>query len=102
MIVPINLRVKNEREWKKMVSNKDFQISKIIVNSILKNLNTENDKINVILVELIDEDQILDICLDKTEFLITLEENLKNFEKNEDYEGCILIKNAIDKLKNKL
>lgn len=98
--MPINLRVKDEKELKQMIDNKDINISRIICNSILKNINTSLDKVHVLSVELLDEDKIIDMEVKRGDFYSVLNKNLNNFIKHEDYEFCLLIKKALEKLSN--
>lgn len=100
METPI-IKCRNEEEFQMMINNQDFEISKLIVKSILKNLDTEEDDINVLSIELFEENEIQDIWVKKEDFAQTLEENLKHFEKQEMYEECAIIKKTIDLLNKK-
>jgi protein-arginine kinase activator protein McsA len=94
-------KVNNVGEFQEMVNKKDFSISQAIVESILKNLKSRKKNIHMLSVECIEEDVILDITLEKANFIDTLRENLKHFEKHEQYEDCEKIRDGISQLSKK-
>lgn len=96
-MVPI-LKVKNRYEFDEMIRQQNFSISKSIVEGILSNINTKKKHINVLTVDFIEENEALDITLEKKHFKQTLEENIQHYEKNEMYEECFRIQEAISKL----
>jgi hypothetical protein len=53
----------------------------------------------VLSVEVVEENTVFDITLEKQHFKSTLEENLKHFEEKELYEECAKINQAITQLK---
>jgi hypothetical protein len=98
------IKVKNHEEFEQRLKDKDLIISKAIVNTIQKNLDSQDRFIRVLEVELEEEGEIYDIDLDNKspERLIqTLEQNLEIFEYHEDYEGCSKIVKTITYLKSK-
>jgi protein-arginine kinase activator protein McsA len=93
--------VNNNQEFQDMVDNKDFRISKAIVDSILSNLDAKKKNIHILSVTSLEEDSTFDITLEKKHFVQTLEENLKYFVEKEMYEDCQKIQSAINKLNQK-
>ena len=81
-----------------MVERKDFSIAKAVVETLLNNLNTRKQHIHVITVICLEENAEYSITLERKHFADTLQENLKYYVENEQYEEDrkLLIK---DKLK---
>jgi hypothetical protein len=95
------LKLQNPEEFQDMVDRKDIRISEFIVGNILKNLNTRKKEIKILSINFIEDDAVFELYVEKENFAETLEENLEHYVKHERYEDCQIIKNAIDKLKNK-
>lgn len=95
------IKISNRYEFDEMVKEKDFRISKAIVEGILENLNSKRKYINVLTIDFIEENQYLDITLEKRHFSKTLEENLIHYENQELYEECEKIQQTIKQLKEK-
>jgi hypothetical protein len=96
----MEITVDNSEEFHKLVDNKDFRISKAIVEGILKNINTSKKHIHVLSVNCIEEDEVFDITVERKYFIETLEENLPHYENEEMYEDCQRILDSINLLKN--
>jgi hypothetical protein len=99
MAIP-EIIVESTDEFQELINNKDFRISKHIVEGILANLNTKKKHVHVLSVVCEDEDEIFDITVERKHFAETLDENLKYYVENEEYEGCQKIIEAIKLLKN--
>ena len=97
----ISIRVKDEEEFEERIKNKDLMLAKEIVNVILKNLNSKKRFHHIFEIYIENRDTILDLTIDKNDFITTLEKNLKTLIFHEEYEICSDIKKAIDKLKKK-
>ena len=89
------ITVNNTDEFQLLVENKDFRISKAIVEGILKNISTRKKHIHVLSVTCLEEDEIFDITVAREYFIETLEENLPHFVKEEEYEYCTKIIEAV-------
>ena len=87
-------------DWEVFLQEHDLEISKLIVDSALDNLDSGKRYIHVIDVDVEEDDAILEITLDTHELVDTLELNLKILEYYEEYEYCMRIKNTINKLNN--
>jgi len=96
----LELNVNNIEEFQDMIDNKDFKISESIIKTILNNVNTKKKHIHIISINVLENNTVLDLTLEKKFFIETLEENLKFFIERERYEDCQNIVNAINQLKN--
>lgn len=96
-----SVSVKNYQEFEDLIYAKDLNISKACVDGVLKNLNTKKNHIHVLEIIMEDEDEIIDLTVDRRDFIDTLEKNLEIHVYHEEYERCVEIQNAIQKLKNK-
>ena len=94
------ITVSNTEEFQELVDSKDFRIAKAIVEGILNNVKTTKTHIHVLTVTCLEEGEIYDITVERKHFAETLEENLPYYIKEEKYEDCQLIVNAINVLKN--
>jgi protein-arginine kinase activator protein McsA len=95
----VEITVQNSDEFQEMVDSKDFRISEAVVSGILKNINTKKRHVHVLSIACIEDDAIYDITVERKHFAETLEENLPYYIKEERYEDCRVIADAIDKLK---
>ena len=96
-----SVNVKNYQEFEDLIYNKDLNISKACVDGVLDNLNTKKRFVHVLEIMIEDEDKIMDLTVDRKDFIDTLEKNLEIHVYHEEYERCVEIQNAIQKLKNK-
>ena len=89
------IHVESTDEFQELIYKKDFRISKAVVEGILNNMNTRKKHIHVLSIICEDEDEIFDITVERKHFAETLNENLKYYVENEEYEGCQKIIEAI-------
>ena len=94
------ITVNNSDEFQELVDQKDFRISKAIVDGILDNINSKKKHIHVLSVTCLEEGEIYDITVERKHFAETLEENLPYYVQEERYEDCRIIADAIKKLKD--
>ena len=92
------IKVKNVEEFEEMLQEQDLKISKAIVEVALKNLKGKKRFIPVMEIHVEEDESIFDITLDRQDMFITLQQNLEIHERNEDYEGCARIANALKEL----
>jgi hypothetical protein len=92
---PTEFKVDNMGQFQDMVTSKDINISKAIVNAIIGNLKTRKKFIHMLSIKCMDENTTFDITLERSHFADTLKENLKYFEEGEWYEECSKINKAI-------
>jgi excinuclease UvrABC helicase subunit UvrB len=96
-----SINVKTYDDFEQLIYNKDLGISKAIISKILSNLNTKKRFTHVLEIMIEDEDKIMDLTVDRKDFIDTLEKNLEIQIYHEEYEICAEIQKAIEKLKNK-
>ena len=94
-------QVQNADEFEQMINSKDFRISEALVSTILKNLKSTKRHHHALSVISIDEDAIYDVTIDKKDYHHTLQESLAIYEKEEKYEECAKIKEAMEFLEKK-
>ena len=99
MVYSVN--VKTREEFEELIYGKDLNISKSIVDSILKNLNTTKRHVHVLEIIIENEDKVIDLTVDRKDFIDTLEKNLEIHVYHEEYERCVEIQNTIQQLQNK-
>ena len=96
----VEITVNNTEEFQELVDNKDFRIAKAVVDGILNNINSNKKHIHVLSITCLEEGEIYDITVERKHFVETLEENLPYYIREEQYEGCQRIVDAINELKN--
>ncbi len=77
------------------------ELSDLIVDTTLDNLNTEINDIPIVSIYTKDTDMFYDVMVERSDMIETLEQNLTSMEEYEDYERCSKILNAINYLKSK-
>jgi hypothetical protein len=92
--------INSYNDWEIFLQEHDLEISKLIVDSALDNLDSGKRYIHVIDVDVEEDDAVLEITLDTHELVDTLELNLKILEYYEEYEYCMRVKNTINKLES--
>lgn len=97
----IKIKVKTKEEFESYLINNDYKISMAIVDIIKKNINNKKKFIHVFEVLIEEKEEIIDITLERKNFIDTLNKNLITLEKNEQYEYCSITLNLINQLINK-
>jgi protein-arginine kinase activator protein McsA len=100
--MPTYFKVKRYDDFLTMARCKDINIAKAIVDAILTNLETKKRHIHVFEIEVEEEESVYDLTIDRNNFIDALEKNLTHYEKEELYEECAKIVDAIKFLKNKV
>ena len=93
MVYSVN--VGSYKEFENLIYNKDLNISKAVVDKIFDNLETKKRFIYVLKI------LIVDLTIDRKDFIDTLEKNIHIHAYHEEYERCAEIRDVIQKLKNK-
>lgn len=95
----MNFKVTTYEEYTKLLNSDRIDVSEIIVNNILKNINNKKEQIFMFSVNVAEEDTDYNVTMNRKDFIDSLEKNLKIYEKYEKYEFCIKIVEAINILK---
>jgi hypothetical protein len=93
--------VNNSDEFESMMEQGNIRISKALVGTILKNLKGRKRHIPAMSIFLQDEQMLMDVTVDREDFIYVLEKNLPKYEEEELYEECAEIMKAINFLKDK-
>lgn len=96
----MEITVNTHQEFDELIEGKNIDVSKIIVDKILKNLNTKEKQIFIFDVNVLTEGVFYELILETKDFLASLEHHLIVHEEYENYEICAKILKAITKLKN--
>lgn len=96
----IKIVVQNKEEFESFLVENGGKIAMSIIDLVEKNLKTKKQHIPVFQVELIEEQEILDITLERSNFIDTLNKNIITLEKNEQYEYCSKAINLINQIIN--
>lgn len=86
-------------DFEEMISSKDIEMSEIIVNKILSNINSDIKDVYITEIRILDKGVAFDLNVERKDFQKVLESNLNIFTHHERYEECRLISNAINFLK---
>jgi len=97
----IEFQVKNVEEFESMIQNMDLKISEALVTTILHNLKSTRRHHHALSVICQEDGDIYDVTIDKKDFIKTLTDSLPKYEKEEKYEECAKIKEALDFLEKK-
>jgi len=62
---PKEITVNTIDEFQDLVKNKDISIAKAVIESIIKNIKTRKKHIHVLSVEVVEENTVFDITLEK-------------------------------------
>ena len=95
------ITVRDNDEFEEIIANHDLRVARALVETILKNLKGRKRHLHALSVMVLNEATIYDITIDRKEFISTLEKNLPIYEKNELYEKCAEIVEAIKYLEKR-
>ncbi len=96
----LSITVNTQEDFESLMQDNNFDISSAIVKSILKNLKGRKKHVHILEINVLEEQTVYDITIDRTDMLQSLEKNLKIQEENEAYETCGEIVKAIKYLKD--
>ena len=84
-----------------MLEGGDYNLSCLVVDTTLENLQTKKKVIPIVSIYAQEEDMVWDLTLDREDMEETLSKNLEIMEKFEDYERCQEIVNGIKFIQSK-
>jgi hypothetical protein len=88
-------------EVKSLFEGGDYNLSKMILNTILENIDETEGEFLVVSISTGDSDVNYDIMVSPEDYLEGLETNLPAMEEEEDYDMCSKTFKAINYLKSK-
>ncbi len=86
------------QQFEELIAAQDYDLATSFVESMLNNLNADENTVSVIEAFFEEEDTIYDFEIEKVNFIPNFKEFLTIYEREEDYEGCLVISNAIKTL----
>ena len=96
-----SITVNTQEEFEELMKENNFEISSAIVKTILGNLKGRKKHVHILEINVLEEQTVYDITINRKDMLESLEKNLKIHEDNEAYEKCSEILNAIEYLNSK-
>ena len=97
--IPEDFIVDSLEELNMLIDEQNFTFAKAIVEGILKNINTDIPEVFLMSITVKSEKATYDITVKREDFAETLEENLPHYIREEEYEQCRRIADAIEQLK---
>jgi len=86
------------QHFEELIAAQDYELATSFVESMLNNINEDKGTISIIEAFFEEEDTIYDFEIEKSNFISNFKEFLTIYEREEDYEGCLVISNAIKTL----
>lgn len=86
------------QQFEELVAAQDYELATSFVESMLNNINSNEKVVSIIEAFFEEEDTIYDFEIEKVNFIPNFKEFLTIYEREEDYEGCLVISNAIKTL----
>ena len=94
----VQLVFNSQEHFEDLISKQDYYLATSFVESMLMNINTQKQTISIVEAYFEEEDTIYDFEIEKINFIPNFKEFLTIYEREEDYEGCLMISNAIKTL----
>ena len=97
--IPEDFIVDSLEELNGLIDEQNFTFAKAIVEGIMRNLDTDIPEVFLMSITVKAEKATYDITVKRGDFAETLEENLPHYIREEEYEQCRRIADAIERLK---
>ena len=81
------------------IENKDPQVVIAMVEAALEHMTSDEEKIYFLFATVKKDEVIFEFSMGKEDLEAVFESNLPNLERQEEFELCIKVKKALDKLK---
>jgi Tfp pilus assembly protein PilZ len=98
----IKLSVPTKEAFEEYLMGNEIFVATKIVETIEKNIKTSKRFIPMFEIELVEEGDILDITIDRKNFIETLLTNLKILERHEQYETCGKVLQLINQIQSNI
>lgn len=89
------------QQFEELVESQDYDLATSFVESMLNNIDADEEVVSIIEAFFEEEDTIYDFEIEKVNFVSNFKEFLTIYEREEDYEGCLVISNAIKTLEGR-
>jgi ribosomal protein L20A (L18A) len=94
----MEITVNTYEDFEELVKYKDIRIAEALYDAIMGNIKTKKRSIHFLSVHIVEEEEIVDLTVERPYFKSTLEELLLVYIEHEKYEKCKIIKETIEKL----
>ena len=94
----VQLVFNSQEHFEDLITKQDYYLATSFVESMLMNIDTQKQTIPIVEAYFEEEDTIYDFEIEKVNFIPNFKEFLTIYEREEDYEGCLVISNAIKTL----
>jgi hypothetical protein len=94
----VQLVFNSQEHFEDLITKQDYYLATSFVESMLMNIDTQKQTIPIVEAYFEEEDTIYDFEIEKVNFIPNFKEFLTIYEREEDYEGCLMISNAIKTL----
>jgi hypothetical protein len=98
---PLKLEYEHYEELADAIENKDPQVVIAMVETALEHMDSKKEKIYFLYATVKKDEVVFEFSMGKDDLQSVLESNLPNLERQEEFELCIKVKEAIDILKLK-
>ena len=93
---PLKLEYEHYEELADAIENKDPQVVIAMVEAALEHMETDEERIYFLFATVKKDEVIFEFSMGKEDLEAVLESNLPNLEKQEEFELCIKVKEALD------
>jgi len=98
---PLKLEYDRYEELADAIENKDPQVVVAMVETALEHMTSDEEKIYFLYATVKKDEVVFEFSMGKEDLEAVFESNLPNLERQEEFELCIKVKKALDKLKSK-
>ena len=97
---PLKLEYQHYEELADAIENKDPQVVIAMVETALEHMTSKEEKIYFLYATVKKDEVVFEFSMGKEDLEAVFESNLPNLERQEEFELCIKVKEALDKLKS--
>jgi|TARA_R100001510_G_scaffold54218_1_gene56669 hypothetical protein len=97
---PLKLKYKNYEDLAHAIESKDPQVVIAMVETALEHMKSDEERIYFLYATVLKDEVIFEFSMGKEDLEAVFESNLPDLEKQEEYELCIKVKEALEILKS--
>ena len=97
---PLRLEYEHYEDLADAIENKDPQVVIAMVETALEHMTSKEEKIYFLYATVKKDEVVFEFSMGKEDLEAVFESNLPNLERQEEFELCIKVKEALDKLKS--